>query len=676
MALTEYKVPLKNLAIYNDIYGLGISSTDADVLAAYFDTFKESTLKYIHSSATNTKDFVLTFDNVEPVVRMLPKNEFVANIGYRAFITENSRYCLKFVPAKADLKFFDILGELDNSDARTFSFDTVDALRAHVLSTDMALVVNDYNKDLASVELLYWLVNTKKFDTKKYTKRRIYNDMPEYVQYIIDVLQLVDDTRIAIYAEHGSTSYNAAITDMFIRTYVVRPESQAYNWTDPDRYMSHIDDQTNLPKVFYSGANPLFPSERAITRYARGQLHVVLDDDTLSNIDRRDKRKAIEETAIAKAMTGLKKKIEDRVAELDKGKEFSYNDVTFRQNEIEYEGQILKAVDVTTKDVIAGFTSNLSDDSFNFEKIFEAFCNKVIGFVTPPPTPTVFRWAPKPTTPPPPPAPTPTTTSATIGAVTFKLERVDRVNTAGVKTVMYYIDGQRINREELLPVMMRAICYTKQGDFTKFLESVSSCSLRYHRVIASGILLKVTDELLDIDIEFKIGLEREGNRNYISFSNGNRYVVKDTNRLLSLERATDMTKVINVLVDPNIVGIQGREIREAIDNGKKALELETQKQNEMLATAVDMFKCQKLTDTLLDNGRSIKSGYVVKGKLREYLVEDTTLRVYEYPTGKYLCMVDKGQNEHANIPRLVSRMFALANDSKLANEISTLQKTQ
>ena len=71
------------------------------------------------------------------------------------------------------------------------------------------------------------------------------------------------------------------------------------------------------------------------------------------------------------------------------------------------------------------------------------------------------------------------------------------------------------------------------------------------------------------------------------------------------------------------------------------------------------------------NGK-VLSGYLVHGKLRDYIVEESKCMVFEHPTGRYLCMVDKGQNEHTNVSRLVNRFFALSNDSKLATEITTL----
>ena len=75
------------------------------------------------------------------------------------------------------------------------------------------------------------------------------------------------------------------------------------------------------------------------------------------------------------------------------------------------------------------------------------------------------------------------------------------------------------------------------------------------------------------------------------------------------------------------------------------------------------FNCQ--------NGSTI-SGYMVRGKKREYIIEADKMGVYENPTGRYICMVDKVGNEYNGTAKLINRIYALANDAMLATEIHTL----
>ena len=87
---------------------------------------------------------------------------------------------------------------------------------------------------------------------------------------------------------------------------------------------------------------------------------------------------------------------------------------------------------------------------------------------------------------------------------------------------------------------------------------------------------------------------------------------------------------------------------------------------------MSMFGVEPIEDFHAQNGKLLQ-GYLVKGALRNYVVEKKNLLVFEHPTGRYICMIDRGTNtEHTNIVRLVNRFYALSNDSKLAKEISTL----
>ena len=89
-----------------------------------------------------------------------------------------------------------------------------------------------------------------------------------------------------------------------------------------------------------------------------------------------------------------------------------------------------------------------------------------------------------------------------------------------------------------------------------------------------------------------------------------------------------------------------------------------------------MFKIAQDEHTL-QNGE-IKHGYLINGKMRKYLleidnndIENGRHGVYEYPTGKYFCIVDKSTSQ-VGMDRIVNRIFALHNDSLLASQITTL----
>jgi hypothetical protein len=653
----ENRIPLNHLGTYNDIYDLKFSESDLTTLDALYTVLKGCSVTYVHGAGTKERDFVMQFTDREASVRLVRTDDIAKKFGYKVFRTFNSRYYLKFVPKAQDLKFLDTLGKLDNRSQEGFLFNSMDELATHMLTKDLekifrqkAFTTIDY------VTLLFWVVGKlDDFNANKYANTAPYQKLPDDIGYIVDVLQLADDTRLAIFIEHSkyNQNYNTGFgANIVVKMYLAKPENQCYNWTDPDRYFSHISKETGHGKVYYSGPNPPFVDDKAMSRYIRGHKFIVVENDTLEMIAKREQRRQLEDMAMKTAADGIKKKLQDKIAKLQTNGEFTFNEVTFRRHELEYEGQILKCTQFEMSDVINQFSYNISDDYFNFERIHDEFLKRCVQYAE---------------------TDGHTKCSGTIGVVDFTIEH--KVKVGKVKTVSTYINGFRINKSELSDVLARALCYTSTTDFDTFVKSVSKCSLRYHRALAAGLRLNVRDEILGDAISFKIGLTRVKNRNYISFGDKIRYPVKDSNKLLAISDSTDVTRVINTLLDADVVGMTGVDIKHILAVGQEVLRQEKEKENTMLTQTVNLFKCEHQADALLDNGRLV-SGYAVKGKLRDYIIDDNSLRVFEYPSGKYLCMVDKGQNEHTNTARLVSRMFALANDSMLAKEITTLAKTK
>lgn len=650
MAISIYgKIPLKNLEIYNGVYDLQFSPYDINLLSNMFIMLAGGDFEYVVKAATTQHDYVLKFsNNYDQVLTLKITDPIAATNGYKIIRLANDRYYLKFIPTSEDIPYLNALAELTSTEDECFVFNSINELREHVFKHDLSLMMDHLALKTPQIQTLYWICNMQ-YEEAVYANISL-DDTPPGVNYIIDVLQLPDDTRVALYGEKLNKYVDGAYYTTRIRAYITVPDDTAYNWTDPKRYFSHMSDKTGHGRVYYIGPNPKIPDDlELITKYLRGNKFLALENSILTLLEKREQRRLVEEAALSKAKETIKTKLQDKAQGLNTGGTFTFNDITFSEHSLEYEGQIVQSKDIKVCDILDDYRSNIDDDVFNFENVYDAFCRALREKAM-----TSYKKV-----------------RATLGDVSAEILATKRANIKGIQITTIQINGIRINKDEIVDVLLRAICYTKTTDFDNYLDSVSKCSLKYHKAIAGGIVLNVKDTLLDEKLEFKIGLERDKNRNYISFDGITKYPVKDTNRLLNLLTAVDMTRVINILVDQNIVGITGADIKYIIKTGKEALVEERTKEKQMLDSAVKLFNCELLDDTLLDNGRTV-SGYTVKGKLREYIVDVKTLRVFEYPSGRYLCMVDKGQNEHANTARLVSRMFALANDSKLAKEITTL----
>jgi hypothetical protein len=642
---------LDRLLIYSDIYSLGLNQSDVDHLDVVFKAYHGvANFVYIYKPATPGYDLVLAIDDRnDPQVDIIQHAYAMDTAGYPAIHMQN--IYLKFLPQIADLKLlkaaarFIPQGEFED---KNIVFGSMDEISKQIMNVELPRYVPDYNHplDYPTIELLYMACGQPAPFLS--ILKKDYADTPEYVHHIVAVLTLPkDDTRIAFYVT--KTRAYSGTFDLPLNFYTTKVGDPTYNWTDPDRYFSHLYKDTGRPTVFYTDANAVFPKQKdVIDSQRKGNNVITIDNATLDIIIKRWTRKQQDIENEKTAVKALERKIKDRITELDAGKEFSYNDVTFRKNEFEYEGQVISCNNIEMKDILGKFSGHYSEDHLNFDRVLDAWLHTLYDNISAKPQ----------------------IVKGNIGDVAFEVSCKPRTAKNGIKAFIYRVNGHRINRDEVIQVLGRAICFPDTSFFDEFCDTVASCSLRYHKYLAGGILIKTHDEIFNQTIEFKIGLERVKNKNYIAM-NGKRFKVADTNKLLSLLNSKGMVRVIDILLDPKIAGMDKDDIKLLLTTGRQALIDQRAKEDELLRSTMDLFGIEVIEDFTAQNGKTL-DGYLVKGGIRNYVIEQEKLLVYEYPTGRYICMVDKGQNEHTNTTRLVNRFYALSNDSKLAKEISTL----
>lgn len=647
---------LKRLLIYSDIYGLGLTQKDVDHLQVVFDAYKSLvTMEYIYKAATPGYDLVLNLNmnEKEPYLNLINHEPIVTAAGYPVIKMDN--IYLKFLPQVSDLEFLKTAADFiptstDKHPPANLIFDSVDQVKKQIINDELPYYKPDYYNPLDpdTIDMLYMCAGKK--SPKVEIKKQDYNDMPIYINHIVEVLQLPDDNRIAFYVTKKNAGYYSRGFETGLAFYTVKVGETAYNWTDPDRYFSHIDGDTNLPKIFYIDPHPVFPKDKdVIDNYRRGQNVLTIDNATLDTLVKRWIRKQQDQQNEALAIKALESKLKSKIDGLATGNEFAYNDVTFRKNEFEYEGQIISCADVEMKDILGKFAGQYSEDHLNFDRILDTWMREL------------YRKATSGTVP----------VKGKIGDVKFKLEHTTRKAKDGVVTHVYRVNDCRINKDEVEQVIGRAICFPDTATFEEFCETVAHCSLKYHKYLAGGICVNVRDEIFGQNMEFKITLERHKNKNLIVF-NGKKFNVKNTNRLLSILTARAMSRVIDILLDDKVAGMGGDDIKSLMTTGRQLLIDQRAREENLLKSTIDMFGVEHIDDFHAQNGKLLR-GYLVKGGLRNYVIEEKNLLVFEHPTGRYICMIDRGTNtEHTNTVRLVNRFYALSNDSKLAKEISTL----
>jgi hypothetical protein len=152
----------------------------------------------------------------------------------------------------------------------------------------------------------------------------------------------------------------------------------------------------------------------------------------------------------------------------------------------------------------------------------------------------------------------------------------------------------------------------------------------------------------------------------------NEYKVRDTNRLINMQNIRDLGEIMELLLGDKVIEgmtiddaksvlkLAKIEYQDAIDKSKKLLD-ETEK----------TLKLSK-QENIQMNEVTVKEGYIVNGKLRQYVVANTDkCEVYEYPSGRYICIVDKSTSQVGK-DKLINRLYALTNDQALAQDIHTL----
>lgn len=670
MARRSGTLKLDKLLIYSDLYNLGLTAVDITHLQEIFDKYKGTVnYEYIYKPATTGYDIILSAgvsDDTPSIDIRHRDRELPATAPYPLFMIDRAEYIyFTYLPDPKTIIMTEEIGWVLNSMLRGIDRNHTDRLISSDADLKKKVIDNmksypsDYYHTLNTALVDIFYICAGQTPPKIQFKKGQYDGMPDYVQHIIAVLQLpATDTRIAFYVSKRMHSYYYGRTngyDINISFYVTEVGDQVYNWTDPQRYISHIGASATgghydaVPRVFYLDPFPILPSSKdVIDAHRRGKGILTIDNATLDLITKRWVRKQQDLENEKLAIQQLEKKLESKIKALDAGSEFSYNDITFRKNEFEYEGQILACPQVEMKDVLAKFSGHYSEDHLNFDRVLAVWMSNVTTLVL------------KSTTP----------IKGTIGDVTFEVRHVQKKAKNSVITHTYYVNDKRINKDEVPDVLGRAICFPDTDSFNEFCETVAKCSLRYHKFLASGIQVTAHDEIFNQRTEFQISLVREKNKNYLVF-NGKRFKISNTNKLLSIANAGNMSRIIDILLDPDVAGLSGDDMKQLIEIGRKTLIEQRQKEEELLSNTMDMFGITVLDEYTAQNGK-ILSGYLIKGALRDYIVERRDLLVYEYPSGRYICMVDKGQNEHTNTARLVNRFFALSNDSKLAKEITTL----
>jgi len=261
-----------------------------------------------------------------------------------------------------------------------------------------------------------------------------------------------------------------------------------------------------------------------------------------------------------------------------------------------------------------------------------------------------------------------------------------------------YVNGYRICREDLKPVVMQILKCKGQNDFNEFLNETSHCNLKLQEIIRNGGVIFqlqysssknncLSKDDNDEELLLTIPVNRRGTNNYASIG-GVEYRIRDINALIEIGkkiqpqllsyRGGNLQRTIRLLYKA-IEGISPIVIGGIIENGilehKKMSERIRKENSEKIERSKEFIShAIKLT-----NAKKTDKGYIVRGESETiYFVNEKDLGVWTIKNGeqnKYLCIVDNDyENDDRNRDalrndRIAKRLLMLSKDIVVAQEV-------
>jgi len=293
------------------------------------------------------------------------------------------------------------------------------------------------------------------------------------------------------------------------------------------------------------------------------------------------------------------------------------------------------------------------------------------------------------------------------------------------------INGKHINIAELMEVMNQATCYSDAAEYNKFIKAVSNMSLKLHKAVANGVPVKIVSTMNYEDYRKsqapacapKIKFKKDNNKYKLVISDTETVPIKLNNCVNKLNKinakvdnrwgrrtghrnyAWGLEQVIQALVasctfeeeeardfeERQVVSIDGKS-EEVIRTVKKKVKTEkcylTKEKAQFICKEAEAFQKRALERSKIFLETAVKatgalrttldgeSGYLVEGRTTKYFVNEKTNTVHNYETKGYICIVEKGHKIESGYDALAARLYALKNDSMMAQKISTLKNAQ
>ena len=289
---------------------------------------------------------------------------------------------------------------------------------------------------------------------------------------------------------------------------------------------------------------------------------------------------------------------------------------------------------------------------------------------------------------------------------------VASVNAAGQR----FINGSRVNKDEVSKVIHRASCYHSATDYKLFVKSISKMSMKFHDVVANGMQVKIHEMTKDEYKSHTPGLDAPSLKFFIDKEEGYKLEVSANRSVkIHLGRAIRRLETINKKTDdgwfyssPTNGYRSGRrnshwaaeqivttlvecctfEEENTMPDGSKRKEsrclitrddildilsvVKDSKKEAIERSRIFMETAVKLTKAELVEFMG-KRAYKVQGSLRTYAIVIENAKVYDFETKQYRCIVNDSHYDGAGYDDVATRLLALKNDSVMQSSVSTLR---
>jgi len=527
---------------------------------------------------------------------------------------------------------------------------------------------DDWDKDIKNekqMNALYWLFDQepdhKHFETYKVRKN---------LKTIVKVFS-VKNRRLAIIKEHaewtgGSYMFGGCRELKEEVTFTVKsfkPSDPEYNYVAPGREFKGslwIDDDL-VGKLSYPEIK-LIMQRKGCEYHDRESFYLLTSKEyaNLQNslrVELMTKKREAQEEEVKERFTNEAEK------QYNKNKSYTRDGVTFKPKEISYGDLKLKGPRI---DEFIRFNNLITADNSDFNSIMTTYVDYVCearewgGMYSDSRTRYDLEFKGK--------------VNLTIGKIKVEIEGKE---TKSKNSYIYYVNGNRIRKDEFTEVIKRAIGYDSEEQYNEFVERVSKISLRLDKVLRNGLNLILSisprndNDIIKnpSDTAYNLKVIREDNKNYLVIKK-KKYKITNLSEFLSLpdmpDQIYDRTGHVNrfIRILSKSTEMDPEEIGRLIKSGKKEYNLKVKRSKEFIKQAASLTKAKRN-----------KEGYVVKGTSgKEYWIGDD-LSVYTWDKGdknKYLCIVDMDSDTKSQAGRndcVAKRILALSKDSVVAKEI-------